>query len=799
MSDLKDFFEAKKEEEIDLKAILYKYLQSWPWYILSVLIMVLLSLIYLKYQTNIYQTNASILVKDKSNNLLSDLGSMNDMFSKTNKIDDEILIIKSLPILTKVIENLNLQTTYFYKTKFSNKNIEYYKNEPYHIAFFHKDSLFNPIFLEVEKESNKNINLSVNNLYIGKFALNQRIKVDENLSIVVKPNDAYFKNLEHIVYVNYYSKELAALNLTNTLSVEPHSKMSNAINLSYKSNDNQKAKDILNEVCAQYFKNSIEDKKYSLINTGSFIKERIILLDSELRDIENEIKNYKQNNKLTDFVTESQIYAKNFEQLNQKLFDAELQLNLVNALNNKLAQTEFSPLPVNQGFNDLSINTSIARYNELAVSLKSLTSSSTELNPERKIIEKTLKETKKSILDGLNNQRNTLKSIVDQTKRENTILESKLRFIPAQEKELREIGRQQQTKEALFLYLLQKREEVAISETTIEPTARLINYAYSENKPISPKKTIVYLSFILLGLIIPTIFIYLKSIFDTKIHNTDYLDKNSDIPNLGLIPILQDNNSQRTLLSVDDRSSAAEALRLIITNLEFVLAETTTCKTILSTSTISGEGKSFISANIASYLAYSGKKVILLGFDLRAPKLHEFFDYENQLGITHYIKKLEITFDDIIIPIEGYDKFDIIHSGLTIPNFVELMKNRRIEELFIHLKLKYDYIIIDSAPVGLVSDTLNLSKYCDTTLFVIRAHYLHKSMLNISNKLFKEKKLPNMKSVLNAVDIKKSSYGYGNSYGYGYGYTYGYGDEENINEKYKFQPWRKEFWKYWIK
>ena len=588
---------------------------------------------------------------------------------------------------------------------------------------------------------------------------------------------------------------MAALNLTNTLYVEPHSKMSNAINLSYKSNDNQKAKDILNEVCAQYFKNSIEDKKYSLINTGAFIKERIILLNSELREIENEIKNYKQNNKLTDFVTESQIYAKNFEQLNQKLFDAELQLNLVNALNNKLAQTEFSPLPVNQGFNDLSINTSIAKYNELAVSLKNLTSSSTELNPERKIIEKTLKETKKSIIDGLNNQRNTLKFIVDQTKRENNELESKLRVVPAQEKELREIGRQQQTKEALFLYLLQKREEVAINETTIEPTARLINYAYSENKPISPKKTIVYLSFILLGLIIPTIFIYLKSIFDTKIHNTDYLDKNSAIPNLGLIPILQENNSQRTLLSVDDRSSAAEALRLAITNIEFILADKFDCRTILTTSTISGEGKSFISANMATFLAYSGKKVILLGFDLRAPKLHEFFDYNNELGITHFIKKQDLKIDDIIIKSHENDNLDIIHSGLIVPNFVELMKNSRISELFKELKKRYDYIIIDSAPVGLVSDTLNLSKYTDMTLFVIRAHYLDKNMLAISNKLFKEKKLPQMNSILNAVDMKKSSYGYG----YGQQYGYGYGNEENKNEKHKFQPWRKEFWKYWLK
>lgn len=794
MNDINDFFQDQEESNIDFKSIFFKYLSYWPLYLFSVLLLLFLAKIYLKYQPNIYQANASVLIKNDKGGVLSDLSGIEGLFSKKDIIEDEILIIKSLPVITKVVENLDLNVNYSRKANYSKKNIEYFEDSPIIVEVFSNSDLKKNYQLIVEFINNNVLEVK-HNQQIIKSEYFKRIKLDDNTTIVIKPNPLFATNFNHELFVDISSIEVASLNLIGQLNIESTSKQSNAINLSIKSPNLSKSKKILNETVKQYFENSILEKKISISNTTDFIRERIILLDSELREIENQLKSFKQFNKLTDLVTEANLFSESSARVNQKVFDAELQLNLVNGLSNRLNQNTYETLPVNQGLNDVSINSSIARYNELVIQKGNISTSATDLNPDRIIIDKQLKEIKKSIVDGLNNQKRMLELTLDNIKRESSSTESKLRSIPSQEKEMREINRQHATKEALFLYLLQKREELAITETSLEPNARLINYAYGSSKPISPKPKIIYIIFFLIGLLIPTFFIYFRYLLDSKIHNIEYLDKKSMIPNIGFLPKIKNSNT-RVLLSVDDRSSIAEALRLVITNVEFILADVRKCKTILTTSTLSSEGKSFISANIASYLAYSGRKVILLGFDLRAPKLHEFFDYENELGITHYIKKTEIKIEDIIIPIKGYDNLDIIHSGLTIPNFVELMKNSRIEELFNALKQQYDYIIIDSAPVGLVSDTLNLSKYCDLTLFIIKAHFLDKKMLTVSNKLFKENKLPQMKSILNAVDVEKSTYGYG--YTYGQNYIYGYGNDKENFSSYKFKFWHRNFYKNWF-
>jgi tyrosine-protein kinase Etk/Wzc len=789
----------QQEEEINLKELIFKYLVHWPWYLLSLIIFIILSFIYLKYQPNVYEANASVLVETKQNNPLADMsGAISGMFSQKDMIEDEIQIIKSLPILTETVKKNDLQTRLSYKTKFSKKIIDFYKDAPIEIEVFTSLDFFKPIELIFnQKKNNFNIEFTHNDSIIsGQY--NKRINLNDDVSIIIKPKKekTNIKHLTNDIYININSIEGAAFNLLSELKIEAISKQSNAIGLSLKSTNLEKAKDILNELCNQYFLNSVEFKKSSLNNTGDFIKERIILLDDELKQIEREIKQYKQANQLTDFVTEAEIYSKNTEKINEKVFEAELQLNLVNTINNRIKKSNNDVIPVNQGFNDISINTSIAKYNEYVVSLKNLSENVTELNPERQSIEKQLREAKKGIIEGLANQKRILELTLNKVKSESAIVDNKVRNIPRIENEMRDIHRQHQTKEALFLYLLQKREEVAITITTLTPNAKSINYAHGSLIPVAPKKPIILLGFLIVAFLLPTAVIYIKDILDTKLHSIEQLEKISYLPNMGLIP--NHHLPNRVLLEINDRSSTAEGLRLMLTNIEFELADIIGSKTILCTSTFAGEGKSFIAANIASYLAHSGKKTILLGFDLRAPKIDEFFDYDKTYGITHFVKKHEITIDDIIISLPDYDgKLDVVHSGIIVPNFVELLKNSRIKELFDYLKANYEYIIIDSAPVGLVSDTLNLAKYIDMALYVFRAHTFEKNAISISNKLYKDKKLKRMCSVLNGVDLSKKSYGYG--YGYGKMYGYGYGDEENINEKYKFQPWRKEFWKYWIK
>jgi tyrosine-protein kinase Etk/Wzc len=794
MTNYKDIFEDKEEESIDFKALIHKYLSILPWYLLSIFLFLVIAYIYLKYEANIYEAKTSILVKKDASNPLSNMEGFSDMFSQKDQLEDEIEIIKSLPVLTNVVKVLKLNLNYKYKSNLTRRNIEYYNNCPIEILVINQNELFENINFVFAKINDNSFEIKQNDLS-KKYKFNQRIVLNENTTIIISKTNA-FKDYDSEIFVSIQSYENAALSLLQNVKAEPASKQSNAINITTKSTNLNKAKDILNELNKQYFKNSVDDKRFTISKTIDFIKDRIILLDSEIKKIENEIKSYKQQNRLTDLLTESQIYSEKAQDINQKVFDAELQLNLVKSINQKVSKNNFEILPVNQGFTDQSINSNITRYNDFLLKYKTINNGTTELNPERKLVEKQLKEVKQSITEALNNQRNVLELTVNNIRNEKGIIDSKLRMVPSQEKEMREINREHLTKEALFIFLLKKREELAITETALTPNARIINYAFGSTKPVAPKKSTIYLIFFAIGIIIPTIIVYIIHLLDTKIHTIDELEKKSLIRNIGIVPKYYDIN--RALLEVNNRSSTAEALRLVLTNIEFILSDFNGCKTILTTSTIAGEGKSFISANMASFFAHSGKKVIILGFDLRAPKLNEFFNFDNPIGLTHYIKNHDIKIEEIITPIKGYDKFDLIHSGIVVPNFVELMKNSKIEELFMYLKDKYDYIIIDSAPVGLVSDTLNLAKYTDLCLYVIKAHYLDKNMLPISNKLFKENKFKNIKSVLNAVDAKKSSYGYG--YGYGYGQrSYGYGDdEEDINSKFKFKPWNKAFFKYWF-
>ncbi len=806
MSNFPDIFNQNQapQDDINLKDLLYRYLSYWPWYVLCVVLFMATGYIYLKYQPNIYEANASVLIDSKPNNPFSDMrGSASMVFIQKDALEDEIQIMKSLPVLTKTAKALNLNIQLSYKAKLTKRTLEIYDNAPIAIEVLSDNQLYQSVNFKFKHQDPTSFQLTFgedDSSTTHKY--NQQIKVNEELSVIIKnTSHAGNKNLlKEEISVSISNLENAAFGLVGQIKAEPASKQSSSIFLSMRSTNFQKAKDVLDEVCRQYFDNSVNHKKQSLSNTAEFIKERIILLDDELRSIETEIKEYKQQNRLTDIVTESQFFSSNIEKINDKTFDVEMQLNLLNAINQRLMSNENEVLPINQGVSDAGINASIAKYNELAMSLKNLSENLTPLNPERLATERFLKEAKKSILDGLQNQKRLLELTLRGIKAEGNLVDQKVRSIPKIENEMRDIQRRQQTKEALFLYLLQKREEVAITMTTLVPNAKTINYAHGIAVPVAPKKPIILLAFLIAALLLPTAVIYLRDLLDTKIHTIEQLEKISTIPNMGLIPSY--NTENRVLLDLNDRSSTSEAIRLLLTNTEFILSDNHACKTILLTSTFSGEGKTFLAANVASFLAHSGKKTMLLGFDLRAPKINEFFEYKNTLGITHFIKDLKVNIEDVIINIPGYDnKLNVIHAGVTVPNFVELLKNSRIEELFVYLKKEYDYLVIDSAPVGLVSDTLNLAKYIDLSLFVFRAHQFEKSDVVVSNKLFKENKLKQLYSVLNDVDFSKKSYGYYYGYGYGYGRAYGYGygytqEKEKIN---KLNPFSKNFWKHWFK
>jgi capsular exopolysaccharide synthesis family protein len=363
--------------------------------------------------------------------------------------------------------------------------------------------------------------------------------------------------------------------------------------------------------------------------------------------------------------------------------------------------------------------------------------------------------------------------------REEGILNAKIGKIPVQERQFRVIARQQKVKEELYLYLLQKREETAISLAATEPNARVIDVAKGNTIPVAPKKNIIYLASLLMGLLIPFGIIYTDDLLDTKVKSRLDLEGKTLIPFIGDLPT---SSTPYEIMKTESRSSSAEALRIIRTNLEFMLSKVPVgmAKTIFVTSTFPKEGKTFVSANLAATFALSGKRVLLIGMDIRNPRLREYLDLPER-GLTNYLSSKDLKLEDLILKYEGYDNFYVLGAGVIPPNPAELLMSKKVDMLFETLKTQYDYIIVDTSPVSLVTDTLLIAQHADTFIYVARANFLEKRMLNIANSLYKEKKLPNMCLLLNDTDSTK---GYG--YGYGYG-KYSGGHDNDIKAKTVFQ------------
>jgi len=517
-----------------------------------------------------------------------------------------------------------------------------------------------------------------------------------------------------------------------------------------------------------YNKDAIADKNLVSKNTAQFITERLTIITKELSSIEKNIETFKTKNKLTDITSDSELFLQNVSDNEKSLLQMNTQLQLVNYMNTFIKKHDNTKdlIPANLGFTDVSIGELTIKYNELVLQRNRIFKGSTLKNPVIINIDQQLVSLKQNLTESLKNLKSSVKISLRELNRQGKKLSVQIASVPKQEREFRTMKRQQKIKEALYLYLLQKREEANISLAVTVANAKIIDPAFSTKLPVSPRHKIIYLVGLLLGLLIPFIIIYVRDLFDTKIHGRKELEDKLDIPILGDIPKV--NVESEKIIVKDDRSSIAEAFRLLRTNLDFMLAKkNTSCKSIFVTSTLSNEGKSFIAINLAKTLAFSDKKVLLIEMDLRVPKIGEYMGLKNKIGLTHYITNQELTINDIIISYSKINNLDIIRSGVIPPNPAELLMNNRVGQLFEEAKKKYDYIVVDTAPVSLVTDTLLLSNYADLFIYTVRANYLDKRLLNIPKTLYKEKRLINMALLLNDADSKK---------GYGYGYGYGYGN-----------------------
>lgn len=755
-----------KEENINIKEEVLKYASHWRWFILGALVTLVLAFLYLRYAENKYSSHTTILIKDDKSqtNQLTAFSEL-DMFGGGKVIDNEIEILKSRTLSEIAVDSLDLNISYY--TEGSIKRTEIYKESPVKVSQvkgLDQEGFQSQYYSLKFTEKGYKIR-SENSGDLGEYQFGQEVKSDSIAFIITQNNPKPLTDLENdgTIGIGIQSKEKTVEDLRNQLSVEPTSKNSSVLKLSIILANSEKGADFLNHLVAIYNEQSIFEKRKVSKSTADFISNRLDIIAVELGDVEKNVEQYKSNNQIADLETEVKLSLEKLNEFQKSVVENEVEIKVTKDLISYLKSSDtYDLIPANyvQG------NIVVDEINKMIIERDRLLRSprgATENNP--KIVEAgtQISELRANVLNSLNQQLSTLKIARNDLKRKESEINTKIAQTPRQEREFRIIDRQQKVKEALYLYLLQKREETNISMAATELNAKVIDKAVPVKYAVSPKKSIIMLAGLIIGLIIPFVVIYLINLLDTKIKSRLDIEGKTPIPFLGDVP---SSDTPNQLIDINSRSSSAEAIRIIRTNLEFMLhKQEGKSKTIFLTSTFSGEGKTFISANLAATIALSGKKTILVGTDLRNPRISDYINSPER-GVSNYLTNPNTTIDDFITKVDGFRNFHILPAGTIPPNPAELLMGDKVSQMFAYLKENFDYIIIDTAPVSLVTDTLLIAKYADSFIYVVRANKLDKKMLEIPEGLYRENKLPNMSILLNDTDSTK---GYG--YGYGYGKT----------------------------
>lgn len=763
----------KATESKSIRDILNRYLKHWIWFALSCTLFLTGAFFHLRYAIPQYTTTAKImLTEDKTiapqTTVFQDLG----IGGTTKKIDDEIQIITSRRVISNVVKKLKLNIQYF--TQGNVLDLEMYPYYPVNLNFIASDSIVNKakftFFVDINSENSFTFWMEndEDNAKTYLFGKNVPTPVGD---VIITPPSYVKKFVGQVVKIKVVPVETVTQNLKNSIGVSPISEYSNVLQISLNYAVNEKARDIINTLIAEYNQQTIDEKALVAKNTADFISKRIDLIATDLADVDNTVERFKTGNRLTDITSEADIYLSTSSQNEQELVSAGTELNMVNFMKDAVnTKGKYETVPSNVGLSDPTISNITSKYNELILERQRLLKSSNEKNPVVVNLDQQLDGLRETLKQSLNNMSNSLNIRVNNLKNQGARLSSRISSVPGQERELRDIQRQQQIKEALYLYLLQKREESAIAMVTTAPDAKIVDSAYSQDTPVTPKRKMVYLAALIFGLAVPFSVIYIKDLLDNKVHNKEDLEKLLyGVPVLAELPRVQD--KKESTIQPNDRSVLAESFRILRTNLDYYIRkdnlQNRKSHIIYVTSTINGEGKSFTAFNLALTLAYSNKKVLILGADVRNPGLNLFMHGSlSEKGLTEYLSE-PLRESDIISNLYTDDNLlDIIQSGKIPPNPAELLMSNKLENLFDYLRSKYDYIVVDTAPCMLVTDTLLISKYADHTVYVTRSEYTEKKMMSFTRELFEAKKLNNMLLVVN--DVNATNFGYGAKYGYGY-------------------------------
>ena len=796
------------DKEIDIQELLFKYLIHWPWFVGAVIVCLISAYIYLYVATPVYNISATVLIKDdkkggSSNNVagLDELG-LSGLITSSQSIDNEIEVLRSKTLVKEVVNYLNLYVTYQDDDQIPSK--ELYKTSPVQVNMTPQEAekLKTKVVIEMvlHPQGSLDVNVKMEDKEIQKHFEKLPAILPTNQgtlsffqttdSISSKKNEEVgspVQDMRHITATISQPMNVARRYCEN-LSIEPTSKTTSVVTVSLKNSSLQRGQDFINQLLEMYNRNTNNDKNEIAQKTAEFIDERIGIISKELGSTEADLETFKRDAGITDLSSDAQIALTGNAEYEKKQVENRTQISLVEDLKKYLGHNEYEILPSNVGLKDITLAAQIDRYNEMLIERKRLLRTSTENNPAIINLDTSIRATKANVQATLEGTLQGLFITKADLDREAKRYMRRISDAPGQERQYVSIARQQEIKAGLYLMLLQKREENAIMLAATANNAKIIDDAIADVIPVSPKRSIIYLAALCLGIAIPVVVIYMIDLTKFKIEGRADVEKLTSVPIAGDIPLTDEKNTKEGSIAVFENQNIlmSETFRNIRTNIQFMLQNNK--KVILVTSTVSGEGKSFTSANLAISLSLLGKKVVIVGLDIRKPGLNKVFNLSSkEKGITQYLANPEMDLMSLVQLSDVNRNLYILPGGTVPPNPTELLARDGLDKAIEILKKNFDYVILDTAPIGMVTDTLLIGRVADLSAYVCRADYTHKAEYTLINELFHEQKLPNLCTIINGVDLKKRKYGYyygygkyGKHYGYGkrYGYGYGYGQEK---------------------
>ncbi len=767
----------EQEESVNIIGeITHLYLPFWPVFVMTISLSIFAAFMYIRYQTPIYQANATLILKDEESGSESVLKALDVSMPKKN-VKNEIEILRSQKLMSQVVSDMGLYSQVYIPGRvhhvlayltcpvtFVSLDPNNIKPSPGFIKF-----TYYPVDKTVSFEGKKYpLEVPVNTPY-GKFRINYNHLQDS------KVNGQYFLILQKPTDV--------AKGLIGNLSVNATSNQSTILNLSFTDPSPRRAEDILNNLIKVYNREAINEKNAIAKNTLDFIEERLAKITLELANIEGDVVKYKTENVIVDLSTEGTAILGGVENSDQQLAEISIQLDVLDQIERYVVNKNDQPGTVPAGITDPLLSTLLSKLYEAELDLNRLRKTSAENSPAIIAIKSTIAQIKPGLLENIRNFRQNLLLRQSKYRAENNKFSNMLKKLPKQERDLFDINRQQGIKNSIYTFLLQKREETALSYASAVADSRLVNAAESGGFTVKPVKTTIYIFAFIIGLMAGIVFVLLKEKFISEVVFRSEIEKATKATILA--EILYDKSKKMPAITDGERTPIAEQFRSLRTSLTY-LGINAEKKTILLTSSISGEGKSYIAINLAASLALTHKKVVLLELDLRKPRISSTLGIENEPGITTYLADLT-KLEKIIKPVADFENFYILPAGNIPPNPTELILNGRLNILIEQLKKDFDYVLIDSPPIGLVSDAKLLNVYADVCLYVMRHKHTPKKYLKYFNQLFINKELNHLYLVFNGLKTRgifSNNSSFGSGYGSGYGYGYGYGETEEKSKKF---------------